>query len=190
MKCPFCGESNIDGVDVCQSCEQSLEFVSQPAPVSNVERCLLHNQVSTLPQRKTLIVAPNDSVSEVMQAMVAENTGCAVVCQGAAIVGIFSERDALSRLNVDFAELAHVPVATFMTPSPESIEADAEIAFALHKMDIGGYRHLPVLAEGRVVGLISIRDILRYIVEHLSNVEPADALALNQGAQNGRDDTM
>jgi CBS domain-containing protein len=59
------------------------------------------------------------------------------------------------------------PIAEFMTANPETVEADARIAFALHKMDIGGYRHMPVVSEGRVVGVISIRDVLDYITANL-----------------------
>jgi CBS domain-containing protein len=83
------------------------------------------------------------------------------------VVGIFSERDALDRLNVDFARLACRHVAEFMTPAPETVESDARIAFALHKMDVGGYRHLPVLTDGKISGVISVRDILRYITDEL-----------------------
>ena len=75
--------------------------------------------------------------------------------------------DVLLRLNVNAAEHWNRPVRDFMTRSPETVEADARIAFAVHKMDVGGYRHLPVVSEGRIKGVISVRDILRYITEDL-----------------------
>ena len=56
-----------------------------------------------------------------------------------------------------------------MTAAPETIAHDAPIAFALHKMDIGGYRHIPVLTDGKPTGVISVRDILRYIAEDLAS---------------------
>jgi CBS domain-containing protein len=49
------------------------------------------------------------------------------------------------------------------------VESDVRIAFALHKMDVGGYRHLPVTTEGRITGVISVRDILRYVTDDLSS---------------------
>ena len=55
------------------------------------------------------------------------------------------------------------PVREVMTPGPESVRETDTLAFALHKMDIGGYRHLPVVREGRVVGMVSVRDLLRHI---------------------------
>jgi CBS domain-containing protein len=94
-----------------------------------------------------------------------------VVVKGPDVVGIFSERDALNRLNAEFAELAGRPVAEFMTATPETVESDARIAFALHKMDVGGYRHLPVLTKGKITGVISIRDILRYVTDELATID-------------------
>ena len=60
-----------------------------------------------------------------------------------------------------------------MTHKPETLKATDKIAFALHKMDLGGYRHIPILSEGKVTGVISIRDILRYMTK---NVAAQDAV--------------
>jgi CBS domain-containing protein len=50
-----------------------------------------------------------------------------------------------------------------MTPKPETLTANKSLAFALHKMDVGGYRHMPLVQDGRPVGMISVRDIMRHI---------------------------
>ena len=55
------------------------------------------------------------------------------------------------------------PVREFMTPNPECVQATDTLAIALHKMDVGEYRHLPVLDEGKPVGMMSVRDMLRHI---------------------------
>jgi len=52
-----------------------------------------------------------------------------------------------------------------MTPEPVTLELNDKIAFALHKMHVGGYRHLPIMDGGKLVGVISIRDILSYVTE-------------------------
>jgi CBS domain-containing protein len=206
--CPFCGAENIEGADQCQQCEQSLDFLSMPAPQSDVERGLLRDKVRLIASRRPVLAPPDRPVCEVIEQMVDESVGCVVVvsdsggadsvCEkracdtnvcdsrgayfsgaydgggavaGSSVAGIFSERDALVRLNVRAAELGHLPVSQFMTPTPETIEGDAEIAFALQKMDVGGYRHLPVIDHGQVVGVISIRDILQYVSVHLESVD-------------------
>ena len=78
--------------------------------------------------------------------------------------GIFSERDALMKLNAQSPRLRKKPIGDFATMSPATIEASAKIAFALNRMDVGGYRHLPVMdADGHAVNVISIRDLLGYL---------------------------
>lgn len=167
ITCPFCGDENIDGADVCEQCQQSLEFLSKPQPGSDLERSLLTNKVSALAPRQPVVVDPSTPVSEVLGMLIGHSIGCVVVVKGDEIVGIFSERDALTRLNTEAEAVGSRPVADFMTSSPETIESTAKIAFALSKMDIGGYRHMPVVKNGRISGVISIRDILDYITAHL-----------------------
>jgi CBS domain-containing protein len=55
-----------------------------------------------------------------------------------------------------------------MTANPVTLEANDKIAFALQKMDVGGYRHIPILFNGKLAGVISIRDILRYLTERIA----------------------
>jgi CBS domain-containing protein len=84
------------------------------------------------------------------------------------LVGIFSERDALMKLNIDAAKFLSRPIAQFMTADPVTLETNDKIAFALHKMNVGGYRHVPILFHGQLVGVISIRDILRYLTDRIT----------------------
>ena len=59
------------------------------------------------------------------------------------------------------------PISQFMTADPVTLETSDKIAYALHKMNVGGYRHMPILFEGKLAGVISIRDILRYLTERI-----------------------
>ncbi|HEV3006654.1 MAG TPA: CBS domain-containing protein [Pirellulales bacterium] len=167
MTCPYCGEEIIEGADTCDACQQPLEFMSKPRPASPIEHSLVKDRVRQLSPHSPLVVEVDTPVGDVLNLMVERSIGCVVVVQSGVVAGIFSERDALNRLNIDFARHAGRPVAEFMTPSPETVESDARIAFALHKMDVGGYRHLPVLTNGKISGVISVRDILRYITDDL-----------------------
>ncbi len=55
-----------------------------------------------------------------------------------------------------------------MTADPVTLETNDKIAYALQKMNVGGYRHIPILFEGKLAGVISIRDILRYLTERIA----------------------
>src|SRR4029077_9880787 len=60
--CPFCGEENIDGADSCETCQQSLEFLSKPKPGSDLERSLLKDRVKALAPRQPVVVEPSTPV--------------------------------------------------------------------------------------------------------------------------------
>jgi predicted transcriptional regulator len=166
-ECPYCGVENIDGADLCDECQQPLDFLSKPRASTAIERSLAKDRVSSLDPKTPLAVSPDQAVGEVLRLMVERQVGCVIVQRGDKVLGIFSERDALDRLNVNFAQLTDRPVSQFMTPSPETVESDARIAFAVHKMDVGGYRHLPVVSQGQLSGVISVRDVLRYVTQNL-----------------------
>ena len=103
------------------------------------------------------------TVGEVLRKMVDERIGCVMVLDKGKLAGIFSERDALMKLNTDAAKFLKRPISQFMTPDPVTLETNDKIAYALHKMNIGGYRHIPVIDRGRPVGMVSVRDMLRHI---------------------------
>ena len=116
-----------------------------------------------LQPRQPIAVAPGTAVGDTLNRMMAGSQGCAMVVDGDNVVGIFTERDALLKLNVDAGRLSQEPVSSVMTADPIMLEAKNKIAFALYKMDVGGYRHVPILTDGRLTGIVSTRDILGYL---------------------------
>ena len=134
------------------------------APQLGVQRLLFVDSLAKLAP-KTPIVVPTDApVVTVLDLMVSRGIGSVFVVEGDQIAGVFTERDALMRLNVDAAALAQEPISRFMTPNPQPLNGSSRIAFAVHRMDLGGYRHVPIVDEGgKLRGVISVRDILRYL---------------------------
>lgn len=162
--CPFCDAENIPGSDVCDQCGQALAHLHLTPPATQVERSLLKGRIRDIHPKKPIVVAPDVPVGEVIRLMAAKQIGCIFVVDGESIAGVFSERDALMRIGPDFAEVAECPVSQFMTPNPQSLDAEAKIAFGVRMMDLGGYRHIPVVdGKGKPTGVISVRDILRYL---------------------------
>jgi CBS domain-containing protein len=167
--CPYCGCENIKGEDECAECGQPLDDTHLTPPKSEVEHSLLRDRISALLPKKPITVAPMMPVGEVLRLMVEHRIGCVMVADGNRPVGIFSERDALRKINVAAPDLAARPVREFMTHNPQSLVADAKIAFAVQRMDLGGYRHLPIVDErGELVGIISARDILRHLTDNMA----------------------
>jgi CBS domain-containing protein len=170
--CPYCQAENIEGADECGDCNQPLTEMSIRVPATSVEADLLRDRVERLWPKTPSTVAPDTPVGDVLRKMVDETIGCVMVVDQGQLVGIFSERDALMKLNVDAAKFFSRPISQFMTPNPVTLETSDKIAFALHKMNLGGYRHLPILFDGKLAGVISIRDILRYLTERIAVAKP------------------
>jgi 2-oxoglutarate ferredoxin oxidoreductase subunit beta len=142
----------------------------KPPQLSPAEKSLEKDQVSDLARRRHVVVTADVPVGDVLKQLVDNRVGCAVVVEnGQKVVGIFSERDALVKINTDFATLRQKPVADFMTRNPETLKADAKIAFAVQRMDLGGYRHVPIVDDaGALQGVISVRDILNYLTQRMT----------------------
>jgi len=165
-KCPFCDAENIEGIDVCEQCEQPLteEYLHDPATA--VERGLLADHIDVLNPKPPVVVAPDMATRDVIRLMVDRNIGSVLVVKDEHLIGIFSERDALMKLNAEAAQLSDRPVSEFMTKKVQTLDSHAKIAFAVQRMDLGSFRHVPVVNQaGEPVGVISVRDILRYITD-------------------------
>jgi CBS domain-containing protein len=99
-----------------------------------------------------------------VQLLLDKEVGAVLVVDAAGmLVGIFSERDLLVKVAGSDKDLSALPIEQFMTPKPQTIEPNATLAFALHKMDVGGYRHLPVVRDGRPIAILSVRDLIRHM---------------------------
>lgn len=117
--------------------------------------------------RSPLSVEPSATLRDAVAIMREHHIGCVLVVEHEQLVGILTERDLL--LKMESADLAE-PVARFMTPDPETLELDDPIVWALNRMSVGGYRHVPLVDRiGRPVGILSVKDIVHYIVALFPN---------------------
>jgi CBS domain-containing protein len=169
ISCPLCDFVNIEGVDVCEQCGQPLDEMYLPDPKTAVERGLLSDTVSSLSPQRPVVATPQTPLREVLRLMAQHRIGCVLIVEQGRPVGVFSERDALLRVNTRAREWAERPIAEFMTPGPQTLTEDARLVFAVHQMDLGGYRHLPIVNRaGELRGVISVRDLLRYLTEKIT----------------------
>lgn len=170
MICPNCGWDNLPGNEDCDNCKHDLTALDRPVGWNRVETSLMEDVVQQLHQQLHLhaphTVQPNTTIEQAMQVLLQNNIGAVlVVDETGKLQGILSERDLLKKVAGIEESFASLPVSRFMTPNPETVAYHDHLAFALHKMDVGGYRHLPVVHQGKPVGIISVRDMLRYITK-------------------------
>lgn len=129
-------------------------------------RNLKVDSVSRVHPTRPRHVAPAQSVAEAVRLMQQERVGCLLVCQEDKLVGIFTERDLLRKVLAADKPLS-LPISDCMTPNPVVVHPKDPIATAVRRMEEGGYRHLPVVDEaGRPVGMLSVKRIVHYLVEH------------------------
>jgi CBS domain-containing protein len=113
--------------------------------------------------RNLLSVDPGETITEVAQRMVERNLGAVLVLDGGRLVGIMTERDLLRAVARGLH--ADALVAEYMTEHPETIAPDDTTQHAAVLMIHGGFRHLPVVERDDVVGILSIRDLMRIALE-------------------------
>lgn len=101
-------------------------------------------------------VAPEDTLGEVAQKMVDAKTGAAAVLDYGRLVGILTERDMLKAM-AGRVLTSDARAREWMTPDPITVEADVPLEEAQQIMLSNGFRHLPVVERGRVVGIVSLR---------------------------------
>lgn len=105
-----------------------------------------------------LILSAHTSVQHACQHMWLRRVGAVLVTDDkGTLVGIFTGRDAVRTLGED-QDPAATPLAKVMTPKPETIGPEAAAIDALRMMSDGGYRHLPILANGKILGIVSRGD--------------------------------
>ena len=111
-------------------------------------------------QEKPLILPSTASVSEAARRMRERNVGAAMVVDGTVLVGIFTERDALFRVLALARDPQQTPVAEVLTRNPQTIHPDKPFDEALRMMHEGRFRNVPVVEDGRPLGMVSVRDAL------------------------------
>lgn len=171
--CPYCNAEIISGSDACDECGQPLDDLHLTPPGSPLERALLADRIGVLEPQPAITVKPADTVDHVLRVLADRSIGCVLVVDAEGEpVGIFSERDAVIRLGPNIDDLRQRPIADFMTPNVQSLDLHAKVAYAVHMMDLGHYRHVPIVDDrGKLKGIISVRDILRYLADRISPVE-------------------
>lgn len=139
-----------------------------------------NRSIHSIIQDQTLLLAPPDiTVREAAQRMAEARVGAVMVVQEERLAGIFTERDALNRVLAKGLNPETTLLAQVMTAEPRSVTPDRSLAYALHLMHIGGYRHMPVTEDGRPVGMVSVRDALgQELVQFEKELEGCEKIAV------------
>lgn len=140
-------------------------------------RLLAIATVGDLPLRPHVRVEVTTPLARVVEDLHARGRGCVLVEDDGALVGVFTERDVVTRVSLGDPRWGDTVVGEVMTRHPTAIQPTDSLAEALRRLTSGRRRHLPVVDDHRhAVGLLSVRDILSYIAsrfpEEMVNLPP------------------
>jgi len=147
--------------------DESEEYLQEPEPKSRVlDDRFLREPIAVLQPANPVCAEKGMCVADVIREMQEHHIGCVLIVDGGKLVGIFTERDVLRSVVLSSFDPESTAVERFMTADPESLRPTDDIVFALNKMSLGGFRHVPLVDEARrPVGVISVKDIVDYIVD-------------------------
>lgn len=144
------------------------ETIARTGAADESERlrdAILETPIGELMAKDPLIVDADATVVAAVDAMNKHHTGCVLVRKSGKLVGIFTERDVLRKVIFHDGNRTW-KVEAVMTADPETLAPTASVAYALNKMSVDGYRHIPIVdAEGTAIGVVSIKDIVHFVVE-------------------------
>lgn len=118
------------------------------------------NLQSIVSKRPLVIGSPQMTILEAAQAMKAKGVGSVIIEHNGALAGIFTERDLLNRVVAAGLDVATTTLQQVMTSEVVGLEAHRPLSHALHLMHQHNFRHVPVLEQGKPIGMVSARDAL------------------------------
>lgn len=168
------------GVDLLDEELASFDEPRRPA-AGGLDQSRIREPLRLLGPRKPLCLPPDATLADAVRLMREHHVGCVLAVEHDRLVGILTERDLL--LKLETIDLSRT-VRELMTPDPEVLQPDDPIVYALHRMAVGGFRHVPLVDDaGRPVGILSVKEIVHYVVSFFVS----DVLTLPPDPARGQD---
>ena len=165
MRCPSCGFDNLVGADICDNCGADIFGHDTPGQAPSFKGELMGEHLDRLGAPAPITVTPDTPLDAAIAQMHAAETDCVLVIADERLVGIFTDRDAVVKTAGKRLESFHV--RDFMTPDPVVLRHDDPIAVAIHKMAVGGFRHIPIVEDGRPTGVVTARDVFHHLASSM-----------------------
>ena len=122
---------------------------------------MFSQRIRSVMERKKLLTAPPETtVSQAAKLMAKKNVGAVMVVENELLIGIFTERDAVFRVIAQGRDTQTTQLAAVMTVAPQTVDPDKSFGYALLMMHENGFRHVPVIENGKPIGIVSSRNAL------------------------------
>ena len=135
-----------------------------------LEQALAEETVGAIRHEPFVTISPDTLVHEAVEKLAGLHVACLLVAEDNKLVGIFSDRDVLDKVTLEFDTVKDQPVREVMTDKPIYVHEEDSAAAALSVMAVSGYRHVPVLATGGdLVGIISPQRVTGFLQKHFED---------------------
>ena len=122
---------------------------------------MFSQRIRSVMNRKKILTAPTETtISKAAKLMADKNVGAVMVVENERLVGIFTERDAVFRVIARGRDAQTTRLADVMTTGPQTVDPDKSFGYALLMMHENGFRHVPVIENGKPIGIVSSRNAL------------------------------
>jgi len=162
VRCAVCGFENYEGEDNCENCGADLRTVDIPQEPLSFQGRLLGQRLEELGATTPITIDAATPVNEAIDRMRSDGVDHVIAVEDGRVVGIFTERDAVLKLGG--RHLASVTVGDVMTRDPVVLRQSDTVAVAIHKMAVGGFRHIPIVDGTGPTGVVTARDVFRHIL--------------------------
>ncbi|MCC6275210.1 MAG: CBS domain-containing protein [Leptospiraceae bacterium] len=169
MICPSCASSNIDGDETCDNCGHDLRGNDIYNPQTELQESIMTARIDSLKPVTPVLLSPSDSIRKAVEGMVANGQGCVLVVEKGKLSGIVTERDILFKATSDTIDIEKIPLSSIMTKDPDTLNADAPVAYAMNMMSVGGFRHIPILNADKSYSVLSVRRLLKHLSSTIGN---------------------
>jgi len=164
--CPVCQWQNFLGEDVCENCGADLWRSDTPEQATSFHGRLLGLPLDKLGAPRPVTVDGEVSVADAIERMKRDSLDCLLITERGRLVGIFTDRDAV--LKIGARQDDPRPLREVMSRDPVVLRRDDPVAVAIHKMAVGGFRHVPIVDDGYPIGVVSARDVFRHLAAGLA----------------------
>ena len=147
-----------------QHASEQKRVPQTPADKTDAPHRAREESVKNLQTDDLVRVEASTPLAEVIARMKDDEGGCAIVCEGERVIGIFTERDLLTKIIGEPVDI-NSPVSDWMTAKVETLSTEATLGDVVRVMNERGYRNIPLVAGGRLVGSISVFDVITYLAE-------------------------
>jgi CBS domain-containing protein len=130
-----------------------------------LERALMEETVTAIQSRPCTSISPDTTVAEAIRLLANRGIACVLVEEGGQLVGVFSDRDALNKVALEYATMKQKPVREVMTADPVYVYESDSPAAALCVMAVMGHRHVPVLdRDHKILGIVTPTRITSFLL--------------------------